>query len=209
MQRGIAKSAWLPYAGRIPLIMQSTLLRVDEPNFCQSANAEDAVRIGADAMAMVAYVRGKDEVNYMKSMSEVARDGERFEMPVIVHIYPRHFDGDKVTISYQPEDIAWAVHVALECGVDVIKVPYCNDREAYRQIVENCPIPVVAAGGPQTETLLDALQMLQQVVQSGARGAVIGRNVWSAPDIPAALRAMKAVVHDRQDPAEVIASMTP
>jgi class I fructose-bisphosphate aldolase len=195
MHRGIASSSWLPYAGHIPLILQSTLLRPDEPNFYQIASVEDAVRTGADALAMVAFVRGADEIDYMKNIADCVSEGARYEMPIIVHIYPRKFSGDKVTISYEPEDIAWAVHVALECGVDVVKVPFCHDVKAYRQIIEKCPVPVVAAGGPQTETFGQALEMLQQVVQSGARGAVVGRNVWSAADITAAVRAIKGVVH--------------
>jgi DhnA family fructose-bisphosphate aldolase class Ia len=40
--------------------------------------------------------------------------------------------------------------------------------------------------------------MLRQVVQSGARGAVVGRNVWSAPDITAAVNAIKSVIHEEQ-----------
>jgi DhnA family fructose-bisphosphate aldolase class Ia len=37
--------------------------------------------------------------------------------------------------------------------------------------------------------------MLRQVVQCGARGAVVGRNVWNAPDITAAVHAIKKTVH--------------
>jgi class I fructose-bisphosphate aldolase len=203
MHRGIAAAAWEPYAGRIPLILQSTLLRADEADFYQIATVEDAVRLGADALAMVAFMRGASEVRYMKSIADCVSDSARFEMPVIVHIYPMKSKTEPV-ISYEPEDIAWAVHCALECGVDVIKVPFCNDVEDYRQIVSDCPVPVVAAGGPKTETPLEALQLLQKVVQSGARGAVVGRNVWSAPDITAAVRAIKAVVHDEREPSDAL-----
>lgn len=195
MHRGIASSSWLPYAGKLPLILQSTLLRADEPNFYQIATVEDAVRMGADALAMVAFVRGPNEVDYMKNIADVVKDGARYEMPIIVHIYPRSYADGKVSISYESDDIAWAVHTALECGVDVVKVPFCNDVEAYRQIINNCPVPVVAAGGPLMGTFDQALEILQKVVDSGARGAVVGRNVWSSPDITAAVRAIKKVVH--------------
>lgn len=118
----------------------------------------------------------------------------RFEMPVITHIYPRNFE-DGVRVSFTPEDIAWAVRCALECGADVIKAPYCNDVRAYAQIVSQCPVPIVAAGGPKTKTLEETLAMLRDVVKSGARGAVIGRNVWGSADLTGTLLAMKAVVH--------------
>jgi class I fructose-bisphosphate aldolase len=124
-------------------------------------------------------------------------------MPVVVHIYPRTFEGG-TRISFQPEDIAWAVRCALECGVDVIKTPYCGDVKAYRQIVSDCPVPIVAAGGPQTKTLADALGMLRSVVQSGARGAVVGRNVWGAARITETVLAMKAVIHDNKSPQQAL-----
>lgn len=194
MHRGIAQALWEPHAGQIPLILQSTLLKATQEDFYQIATVEDAVRMGADAMAMVAFMRGKNEMAFMKSMADRVQEGARHEMPIIVHVYPLNLDGEP-TISYTPEDVAWAVHSAYECGVDVVKVPFCNDVAAYKQIVADCGVPVVAAGGPKTETFDQALDLLRGIVASGARGAVIGRNVWSAPDIPQAIRAMKAVVH--------------
>jgi len=194
MHRGIAEALWKPYAGRIPLILQSTLLKATQDDFYQTSTVEDAVRMGADAMAMVAFMRGKNEMAYMKSMTERVQEGARYEMPIIVHVYPLDLKGEP-KISYTPEDVAWAVHSAYECGVDVVKVPFCNDVAAYKQIVSDCGVPVVAAGGPKTETFEQALDLLRGIVESGARGAVIGRNAWSAPDIPKAIRAMKAVVH--------------
>jgi len=62
----------------------------------------------------------------------------------------------------------------------------------------------VAAGGPQADTLRAALAMAAQVVQSGARGAVIGRNIWGVPQIAAAVRAFKAVIHDGKCPEEAL-----
>lgn len=194
MHRGTAAALWAPYAGRTTLVMQSTILKATQDDFYQIATAEDAVRLGADAMALVAFLRGKNEMAFMKNMADCVREGTRYEMPVIVHVYPLNLRGEPC-ISYEPDDIAWAVHSAYECGVDVVKVPFCNDVAAYRQIVRDCPVPVVAAGGPKTETFEQALELVGQVVASGARGIVIGRNVWSAPDIPRALRELKAVVH--------------
>jgi len=200
MHRGVAAAAWLPFAGQIPFILQSTLARPDDAFHEQIATPEDAVRLGADAFALAAFVRGTSEGRYLKTIADCVTAAAKFEMPVITHIYPRRF-GEEVAISFEPDDIAWAVRCALECGTDVIKVPYCNDVAAYAEIVAACPVPIVAAGGPQSKTLEDALAMLQDVVQSGARGAVVGRNVWSHENIAAAVRAMKSVVHDAKKPA--------
>ena len=84
------------------------------------------------------------------------------------------------------------------------KTPYCGDVTAHAQIVAECPVPLVAAGGPRAETLEAALALLAQVIQSGARGATIGRNVWGFERITAAVTAFKAVIHDGQSPEEAL-----
>lgn len=193
MHKGIAASAWSPYAGRIPMILQSTTARPDESARQQVATPEDAVRLGADGFAVAAFVRGATEAEHLRTVADCVREAARFEMPVICHIYPRDHQS---RISFAPEDIAWAVRCALEVGVDVVKTPYCGEVQAYAQIVADCPVPVVAAGGPKAETLPAALRMIAEVVQSGARGATIGRNIWGFAQITCAVEAFKAVIHD-------------
>jgi DhnA family fructose-bisphosphate aldolase class Ia len=46
--------------------------------------------------------------------------------------------------------------------------------------------------------------MVAQVVQSGARGATIGRNIWGFPQIEAAVHAFKAVIHDGKTADEAL-----
>ena len=63
---------------------------------------------------------------------------------------------------------------------------------------------MVAAGGPRAETLEAALEMMTEVVQSGARGATIGRNVWGFQNISGAITAFKAVIHDGRTAKEAL-----
>jgi class I fructose-bisphosphate aldolase len=203
MHKGPAAHLWEPYAGTIPLILQSCLVRADDTAFEMVATPEEAVRLGADAIAVVAFLRGPSEARYLRLVSDVVRDAARYELPVVCHVYPRAFD-DGAHIVFEPEDIAWAVRCAVECGPDIVKVPYCGDLEAYRQIVADCPTPLVAAGGPKTGTLLEALEMMDKVVQAGGRGATIGRNVWGFGNATASLEAFKAVIHDRMAPSQAV-----
>ena len=172
----------------------------------QIATPEDAVRLGADAIAVVAFVRGATEASYLRTVAEYVREADRLSLPVICHIYPREFSNGP-RISFAPEDIAWAVRCAVEVGVDVVKTPYCGDVKAYADIIADCPVPLVAAGGPKSGTLEAALAMMAEVVESGARGATIGRNVWGFQDITAAVRAFKAVIHDRKSAQEALRSV--
>jgi class I fructose-bisphosphate aldolase len=195
MHKGIAASAWTPYAGKVPLIVQSTIARVDDSACEQLAVPEDAVRLGADAFAVAAFVRGTTEAAHLAVLGQAVRQAARYEMPVICHVYPRVFR-ERPAISFDPEDIAWAVRCAVETGADVVKVPYCGDVASYAEIVEDCPVPVVAAGGPRADTLQSALQMMAEVVKSGACGSTIGRNIWGFENIALTVKAFKAVIHD-------------
>ena len=176
----------------------------DDSAYEQLATAEDAIRLGADAVATASYVYGKTEAQYLRAVADLVREAARFDIPVIGHFYPR--DPVKGCILFEPEGVAWAVRCAYEVGVDVIKVPYCGDPVAYGQIVAQTPVPVVAAGGPKAKTMDEALEMIAGVVRSGARGATIGRNVWSFPEITKAVLAFKSVIHDGSTPAQAKAA---
>jgi len=205
MHRGTAASCWAPHAGKIPLIIQSAANRVDDSADESIATPEDALRLGADAFATCALIRGSTEGRHLRVVADQVRAATPWGMPVILHIYPRKFHANgKVEIVHTPEDVAWAVRCAIEVGVDVVKTPYCGDPVAWKQIVEGCPLPLVAAGGPKAETIIEALQQMGDAVAGGGRGAVVGRNVWGFKNVAGAVRAFKAVIHDRLTPQEAI-----
>ena len=140
---------------------------------------------------------------HLRTIAECVTAAARYDLPVIVHIYPREYR-DGVRISFAPADVAWAVRCALECGADVIKAPFCHDAKAFAQIVSDCPAPVVAAGGPKCATLEEALTMFEQVVRSGARGVTVGRNVWGHERVTDVIRAIKCVVHEGISPRDAL-----
>ncbi len=204
MHKGLALSAWEPYAGQVPLIVQSQACRADDSAAEALAMPEDAVRLGADAFAISVFVRGTTEVAHLRLVADAVRQASFFDMPVICHIYPRDVSGPTPPVSFAPDDIGWAVRCALEAGADVIKVPYCGDQAAYAEIVADTPVPVVAAGGPQSQSLLTALEMMTHVRAAGARGATIGRNVWGLDTITQAVHAFKHVLHGGLAPLQAM-----
>jgi len=203
MHKGLALALWEKYAGSIPLILQSSAVRPDDSASEQLATPEEAIRLGADAIAIVAYVRGKSEAAYLRAVADCVREASCLELPVMCHVYPRDLK-DLSHISYSPDDIAWAVRCIVEVGADVVKAPFCGDVNAHAQIVADCPVPLVVAGGPKAATLLEGLQLGANAVESGAQGAIIGRNVWGAEDITGAMSAFKAVIHDGKTPSEAL-----
>ncbi len=207
MHKGIALALWSPYAGTVPLILQTSAVRVDDSACEQIATADDALRLGADAVAVAAFVRGDTETAHLRMVADVVRAAERFDLPVICHIYPRTFAGSP-QVSFEPEDVAWATRCAVEVGADVVKTPFCGDPVAQAQIASDCPVPLVAAGGPAAPTLEASLSMMAGAVRGGMRGATIGRNIWNSPQVTATVRAFKAVIHDGIAPRAALEELT-
>ncbi len=111
-----------------------------------------------------------------------------------------------MSISYTPEDIAWAVRCAVEVGADVVKTPYCGDIAAHRQIAEDCPVPLVAAGGPEDHDLRRRAARACGTWSKRARSAPpSAATSGDFPNITANVEAFKAVIHDRLSPAEAMA----
>ena len=196
MMKGIAQHCYEPYAGRVPLIVQTTCFIPGKPSRDYPIGfLEDALRLGADAVAVTITVGTEHQGELMGMLGRMVRDAAPVGLPVVAHIYPK---GEMV-----PEDERYAVRwcqyaarVGAEVGVDLVKTSYTGSAESFRQVVEACPVPVVAAGGPDLDSPRAVLEMARGVVEAGAAGVTYGRNVWGADDIPAMVRALKAVVHD-------------
>jgi len=205
MQPGTARHLWARHAGKAALIIQGGCFTPDDRIQQLVATPEDAVRMGADALAVAIPLGGDSEGTYIKWLFDSVRDAHRFGMPVVAHIYPRDFsDGPKIVFT--PDSIAYAVRIGIETGVDVIKVGYPGDIEAFRETVASCPAPVVIAGGPKAETLADALAYTADAIAAGAVGAVVGRNLWGHGDPTVAGAAFKGVIHDGLDASAALSA---
>ena len=205
MTPGTAKHVWGPYAGQAALIIQASYWTPDDRIRDRLAQPADAVRLGADALAVAIGVRGATEGDFIRWLADAVRDAAPYELPVVAHIYPRDYS-DGVKIVFTPDEIAYAVRVGIETGVDVIKVGYPGDEKAFAEIIAACPVPVVMAGGPKEPTLKGALTHIHAGMRAGARGAVVGRNIWGEADMEHAASAYAAVIHDGLDADQAIAS---
>lgn len=195
MFKGYAKGAWAPYAGQIPLIIQSVCFTADDAMIECLTRPEEVERLGADAIAVALGVRGPHEGKFLSILAGMVAEADRVGLPVIAHIYPRDYSKG-ASIVFDHENILWAVRCGIECGADVIKVPFTGDVKSFREIIATSPVPVVAAGGPRCESLQSALEMMVKVIASGARGGTVGRNIWGTVDPTRAVRAFRAVIHD-------------
>ena len=78
---------------------------------------------------------------------------------------------------------------------------YYNGKDDYAYVVKPV-VPVLIAGGPVTETRLQALQMVSNAIKAGVRGVFFGQNIWRSPDPAGMVKAMSAIIHDDMAPEE-------
>ncbi len=190
MNKGAAMRLMTPYAGRVPLIIQSMALRPDEPDFADTATVEETLGLGADAIAVAMFVYGETELAYLRHLAEVVRCAAPLGLPVIPHIYPLESGDEKHAVVH------YAARAGFEMGADLVKVPYTGDVASFRDIVSDIPVPVVSAGGPRCATLEEAAALARDVGRAGAAGATMGRNVWGFPDIPGAIRLLRDAINE-------------
>jgi class I fructose-bisphosphate aldolase len=171
------------------------------------SSVEDALWLGADAIAMAMTVGSADQPQLMANVGALVREAEPVGLPVVVHVY---LCGECVSPEepYSAERVAYASRMAMELGVDIIRRFYTGSAETFARVVEiAAPAPVVAAGGPRLETNADVLHMAYNVVQAGAAGITYGRNIWQSGDTDGVIQALKCVVHEGVSAAEALSGL--
>jgi DhnA family fructose-bisphosphate aldolase class Ia len=72
-------------------------------------------------------------------------------------------------------------------------------------VTDNCPVPVLIAGGPRMETAQETLRVVQDATEAGAAGVVFGRNIWQSGDTRGMIRALNSLIHEGRPVAEALA----
>ncbi len=89
-----------------------------------------------------------------------------------------------------------AARTAMELGADIIKVTYPGPELMTAWSAE-LQVPLVILGSPRSGQPEDVLRLAEEAVEHGARGIVVGRNVWQrSPDMTRHLmQQLHAIVH--------------
>jgi fructose-bisphosphate aldolase, class I len=196
--KGVAKvtsSIWRNKIGLILKISGKTELRPKKDQAIQSqiGSVEEAVKIGADAVATTVYWGSEFENEMLARLNETVEKSDSFGLPVLQLAYPR-VEGKT---NYEPEIVSYAVRLAFETGADAIKTYYTGSSESFSKVVASAGgVPVLLSGGAASEHPIKFLQDVQSVMQAGAKGVVVGRNVFQSKDPGAMVNAVKRIVHD-------------
>jgi DhnA family fructose-bisphosphate aldolase class Ia len=162
----------------------------------QLAYINEAITLGADAIAMAIGVIGDYQGEEIAMLSNLVNEASIFGLPVIGYIYPKG-NTAKPEDFYDLKYVKYAAHVGSEIGLDIIKVPYTGSIDSFAVVVESCTTKVVAAGGQKINSITKVLEMANEIIEAGAAGITFGRNVWQDDHITAIIAALKAIVHER------------
>ena len=191
--KGILKHLPEPVNSGIIMHASASTSLSTSPNWkVQVAVVEEAIRLGADAVSVHLNVGNKDEQHMLAKLGAIADACDEWGIPLIAMMYPR---GENVKNPRDPEVIAHAARIGAELGADIVKVPMPSfNPEDIRLIVEGCPAPIVAAGGPKMDDDRKVLELARAVIDAGGIGVTFGRNVFQHEDPEAMARALRAII---------------
>jgi DhnA family fructose-bisphosphate aldolase class Ia len=150
----------------------------------------DAVRLGADALAVSAFPGAKDEADTLQNLAMIAGEAHEWGLAVLGEMVPGGFDSPAEMRTAQT--VAIATRIGAELGADVIKTPYAAGFEA---VTQTSYVPVVILGGAKRGKERDMLADIRSAIDVGASGVAIGRNIFQADDPQAMTAAVAALVH--------------
>ncbi|MEM2239946.1 MAG: 4Fe-4S binding protein [Candidatus Bathyarchaeia archaeon] len=170
--------------------------------FNRVTTVKDAVKIGASGVVTYLFLGFDREEDHMAMVEEFSAECEYWDMPLIVEPLPM---GPRVTKANYVDMVKMAVEKAVELGADALKVPYTGDPYSFRDIVEvSSGVPVLVLGGYKALSIRDSLEVISEVLESGAAGVVFGRNIVQDQNPDEAVRLMKRIIHGKETVTDIL-----
>ncbi len=195
--RGVLRSAVDPRKTR-PVILRvsgaTSMVGKDLANEGLTTSIEEALRLNVSAVGISVFIGTEYERQTLLNLSSLVDEAERYGIPVMA-VTAVGKELEKRDARY----LSLCCRIAAELGARVVKTYWC---EEFDKVVRGCPVPVVMAGGPQVETEMEIFEFVHDGMQKGAIGVNLGRNIWQNDYPVAAIRAIRAVVHEGATPKQ-------
>jgi len=198
MTRGVLRNCIDPTKIK-PIILRvsgaTTVVGEDLTNENLVTSIQEIIRLNASAVSMSIFVGSKYEHESLSNLARLVDECENYGIPVMaVTAVGRELE------KREARYLALCCRVAAELGARVVKTYYC--AENFEKVVAGCPVPVVIAGGPKVDTHREVFDFVYDGIQKGAIGVNLGRNIWQTEHPVAAIRAIRAIIHDNYTPEE-------
>jgi putative autoinducer-2 (AI-2) aldolase len=141
--------------------------------------------LNVSAVALSIFVGSKYEHQTLMGLANLIDECQEFGIPVLA------VTAVGKDMARDARYLGLCCRIAAELGVSFVKTYYC---EGFEKVVQNCPVPVVIAGGKKTEEK-EALKLAHNAVQRGAIGVDMGRNIFQSEKPMAMIKAVRLIVH--------------
>lgn len=197
--RGVLRAAIDPTNTR-PIVLRVSggvsILGDDLANEGITTSVQEAIRLNVSAVGLSVFVGSKYERQTLLNLSQLVNECEPYGIPVMA-VTAVGKELEKRDARY----LSLACRITAELGARVVKTYWCEDFE---KVAETCPVPVIMAGGPKTETPLQVLEFVYDGIQRGAIGVNLGRNVWQDENPVAMAGALQGIIHEKMTPKQAI-----
>jgi putative autoinducer-2 (AI-2) aldolase len=198
LTRGVLRNCVDP-ANTKPIILRvsggTSVVGEDLANEGLITSLNEIVRLNASAVSMSVFVGSKYEHQSLLNLARLVDECEDYGIPVMA-VTAVGKELEKREARY----LALSCRIAAELGARVVKTYYCTEN--FEKVVEGCPVPVVMAGGPKANSELEVFEFIHDGIVKGAIGVNLGRNIWQSEHPVAAIRAIRAIIHEDYTPQE-------
>ena len=164
-------------------------------------SVEDALRLGADAVACMGFPGSPLEAQTLGNLATLAGQCQGWGLPLMAEMLPGGFVNFDL---HTAENTRLAARIGVELGADFIKTEFAKPAERFQQVTENCYRPILVLGGAKTEDERGLFTMVKMALEVGAAGVVIGRNIWGHPRPEAMVAALRRMIHENASVDEAL-----
>ncbi len=155
--------------------------------------AEDAARLGAEAVITYLFTCHKDPALENRSIEICGQMAERCRaLGLAFVVEPMAAREGMLDEPFAADVIAMNCRIAADLGADLLKTDWSGDAESFGRVVEGVDVPVLLAGGPAVKS---TKAMVKAIMKTGARGLVFGRNLFQAGDPKRMMKELQKLVH--------------
>ncbi len=136
---------------------------------------EEAVRMGVDAVKMLFpwNMSNVERVAMCNRVGKVIAACDHWDIPLVLE--PVLIGAPRTEeVIVEEEKVA---RIAYDLGAHIIKIAFPGEERTQR-LVDELKVPLVIAGGPLSGSSSDTVDAVAQTIRSGARGVIVGRNIW-------------------------------
>jgi putative autoinducer-2 (AI-2) aldolase len=196
--RGVLRATIDPQKST-PIILRvsggTSMVGQDLANEGVTTSIDEIIRLNVSAVGISVFVGSDYERQTLMGLAGLVNECTPYGIPVMAVTAV----GRELEHKTEARYLALACRICAELGASVVKTYYCEDFE---KVVQGCPVPVVMAGGPKTDSELEVLEFVFDGIQKGAIGVTLGRNIWQHEHPVAMARALRAVIHEDATPQD-------